>query len=221
MTDRAKLSAVAALAADLASEKGSEVAHTGAAAGEFPAGGFGADEDGQADLLREFEGEVEAFAGHAIAPPAAKRGPGRPPGSSRKTQQLVKWLRARGYRDPLEFLAAIYSADPKVLARDLGIEDVTDVLREQVKAAVQALPYVHQKLPMQVEHMAAEARPLFVLADIVGGKSAAEQRFMSAIDHVDIQDVTPPAAPSSHGQGSHGQAQGVEGEGETGDEAAV
>jgi hypothetical protein len=67
---------------------------------------------------------------------------------------------------------------------------------------------------MQVEHMSAELRPLFVIGDIAGGGSAADSRFMSAIESVEFQDVTGAAAAQSHGGPSHGDDQQAESKGE-------
>jgi hypothetical protein len=170
---------VGALAASLAQQAGKpEIgaergAHTGAPGGaRDPDGG----------LFAELDGEAEAFARHAVPTP---RRAGRPPGSpNRSTLMLQRWLMARGYRDPAEFLAALVSADTRELAAELagrpldkapGFEAALEVLKIQRAAAAELLPYFHQRLPAQVYVKADGPRQLIVIGDLVAQKTVSNQ----------------------------------------------
>lgn len=154
-------------------------AHTAAPA--VTAGGQLADQ-AAADLLA-FGEELGALAGQAIAPPV-RRGPGRPAGSpNRATSRVREYLMAKGYRDPMEHLAAVVAMDLKQLV-ELGLE-VKDALALQVKAADALMPYWHQQQPKAVEHKIEGARPLFMLGGMVPQKIEADQR---------LKDVTPRAS---------------------------
>lgn len=81
--------------------------------------------------------------------PAPRRG--RPAGSRNKaTQEQIARIRAKGMM-PLDYLASIW-------------QEKTVPRKDRVAAAIAALPYVHQKLPAQVEVDATE-RLMVVLAD--------------------------------------------------------
>lgn len=212
MADRGKGSALAGLAADL----GTSVAPTRGAP-EPEAGP-------EADLFAGLDAELEQFEGQAVRPPK-RQGPGRPPGSvNRTTLQLQRLLMARGYRDPAEFLAAIMSADPRQLTADLAghgdpaivkTADVVEVLKVQRSAAVDLMPYFHQRMPQQVEHVGDGARPLIIISDGPRGGEArqAGAAFMSVHDAADAETIegetadfrqSGEAAPGqSHGGGSH------------------
>lgn len=135
-----KTSAVAAIAESLGS-------------GEFR-GAHAAAAENSDDLFQAFSEEVDALAGHTIAPP--RRAAGRPPGAvNRRTEQLQRWLLAKGYRDPAEFLAALASADPRELAARLKgkatLDGVTfdqaiEALKIQKDAAKELMRYFHTPL---------------------------------------------------------------------------
>jgi hypothetical protein len=181
----------------IASDLGTSVAHAAGGSGGGAAGGVEVSE-AMADLFLALDGEVDQFRDQAIPPP--KRGPGRPKGSpNRSTKQMAQFLAARGYRDPLEFLAAVWSADTRELAasllgkapKDVTADQVLDVLRQQLRAAESALPYLHQKTPTQVEMQVAEARPLIIIHE--GNQS--------------LRDVS---QNRSHGDGSHDNNQVID-----------
>lgn len=201
-----KGSAVVELAADL----GKGVAHTPPNPGETAPG----------DLFADLDEALGDLAGHAIAPPA-KRGPGRPAGSvNRTTKQLQGWLMARGYRDPAEFLASIMSADTIALARKLGIEDKAEVLKVQVKAAGELLPYFHQQMPKQVELQGERPRALIVINEAGGGIRAPNSRGgLSIHDLEPIQQVSAKPAEPSHGSASHETGQSIDDEAQSTGEA--
>lgn len=147
--------------------------------------------------------ELEGFGGQAIRPPIA-RGRGRPPGSpNRSTTKLREMLLARGYRDPMEWQAALITADPRELAAALAggkVEHVTfaqalEVAKLQRAAASDLNPYFNQAMPKQVEVKTEALRPLFVI-----------NRATSAIDETNqrVVDVTPRA---SHDGASHERVQ--------------
>lgn len=193
----AKRSAVGQIAEDIR-DPGSEVAHRPDASGKIAPG------DAQdADLFAQFEDELAEYETGAIRPPA-RRGPGRPKGSSRDTQALRKLMAARGYRDPLEFLGAVVSSDTKGLADALGVDERDKVLKVQVQAATQLAQYLHNRAPTQVQVTSEGARVLVIIGDgQAGGKAAGSDLGMSAIDLDDYQAVTAPAPSTSHDDPSH------------------
>lgn len=124
------------------------------------------------DLLA-FDEDLALFSGQSIAPPA-RRGPGRPAGSTNRTTSKVReYLLGRGYRDPLEQAAALVSADPRELAAALGgkkVKEVTfgealAVLAEQGKARGQLLPYFHQEMAKPKEPEREVERHFVVIVD--------------------------------------------------------
>lgn len=206
--------------ADLASSLGSGEAHTRAVA-ENSLG-----LDGQADLLG-FDDEIGQFADAAVRPPAVKRGAGRPAGSvNRTTLQLQRWLLAKGYRDPAEFLAAVVTMDARDLAAALaGVEakhvtfkQASAVLKIQRSAAADLMPYFHQRKPQQVEHVGEGARPLIIIADGPrgGGAAGGDDQAMSVHDLQPDQWVTLARQAASHGQASHDSSQATDKPTETG-----
>lgn len=207
MSARGKGTAVADVAADLP-KGGTAAALTGGRA-ENPGG-----EGALGDLFGALDADVAAYDGATIAPP--QRGRGRPPGSvNRSTREMKRWLEQRGYRDPLEFLASIYSMDTRMLAAKLaGHGDVKRVttdhafaaLDQQRKAAAEAIPYLHQRTPMQVEHSGeAGARPLIMIVE--GGSTVragtADDGAMSAFDLADFRQISAEPMPAADGR-SHG-----------------
>lgn len=181
-----KSSAVADIAAQLGNEGRSEPHTPDAAAG---------------DLLA-FGQELDIFAADAIAPP--KRGPGRPIGSkSRTTLQLSRFLQAKGYRDPAEFLAAIVSMDLPALATELNLAEGGrfEALKLQIAAAKELMPYFHQRMPLAVERIGDNHRPLFIINDGpagLGARLADAVERMSAHEIVDFQEVSEVPPASSH-----------------------
>lgn len=229
MGDRDKGSALGAMAADLA-KQGREVALTGGAA-ENPGG------EVVGDLFREMDAEAADYDRSTVAPKA--RGRGRPPGSpNRSTADLKRWLVARGYRDPLEFLAALYSADPRELAAALrgpvtvgegedeppvGFAEALAVLEIQRKAAAEAVVYLHSKMPLQVQHQGEAARPLIIINEAPAGgeRRGPTGGAMSAFDEVEAEvfrvsdqrvaaSVAGASGASSHGSSSHEVSQVVD-----------
>lgn len=94
-----------------------------------------------------------------------ERGRGRPAGSrNRATQEMIDYLAAKGYGQPLERLAQLYSADPVVLAYEQNLTRA-EALDLVVKAAIAALPYVHRKQPVAVD-MQGKGMLQLVIGDV-------------------------------------------------------
>jgi hypothetical protein len=201
-----KSSAVADIAAQLGADQGRAVAHTLADAGEGD----------QADLLRDVEAfgeELSLFDGVTVKP---RRGAGRPPGSpNRSTVQLKRLLHARGYRDPVEFLSSLYTMGTRELAAALRPDQADkvpgkptfdqqhEILKLQIRAAEAALPYLHQKMPIAVEHSGDGQRPIIILNDHHGLMQArgmvADDGTMSVHDVVEYQGLSEGTAQASDG----------------------
>jgi hypothetical protein len=187
-----KGSAISELAKRLKADPGSDDARTDLAPGNV------ADEGEVA-----FEAEIDLFRESAIAPP--RRKPGRPAGAQdRSTVQLAAWMRAKGYRDPAEFLASIVSMDLHDLEKLVdGKTPAVDALRIQVQAAKELMPYVHRKRPIEVEHTGDGARPLIILADDLRRVASRANGALSIYDGEDNQSLISRVANGSHDDGSH------------------
>lgn len=93
---------------------------------------------------------------------APRRGAGRPAGSpNRSTEQWRQFLLTK-YRSPLEVLCATYSRPVTDLQAELACTRL-EAFKIQLDAASEAAPYLHGKMPVQVELQGA--RPVFIMAD--------------------------------------------------------
>lgn len=121
------------------------------------------------------EDQGDLFA--AEADPAAlalpERKGGRPKGARNlKSRDLVKMMEVRGFRDPILFLADVYSRPVSELKTDLGLDSTADAFAFQIKAAEAVAPYVHAKrTPTAPETPKA---PTFVLIQ-TGGEGGAKE----------------------------------------------
>lgn len=149
MTERglaAVLKAALKAGAESGAENGTGLAHTTAAP------------EGQGDL---FAAEADPA---TLALPERKGG--RPKGAPNlKTRDLMKMMEARGFRDPILFLADVYSRPVEDLKLALGV-DAADAFAFQVKAAEAVAPYVHAKRTPQVAE--TPKAPTFVLIQTGG-----------------------------------------------------
>ena len=124
----------------------------------------------------------------------APRGRGRPAGASNKRTARVRDYMLNRYAHPLEFLGQVYSRPVDVLAAELGCEKVT-ALATQVKAAIEALPYLESKMPVQ---SAADGKPDVVLVMAAAGEGAAtaERIREQGIDAIDWSSANVETAPA-------------------------
>lgn len=152
-------------------------------------------ENSEPDLFEEVSAEVEAAAarGGVIAPPA-KRGAGRPKGSGdRKTLAMFQILRAKGYADPMERLAALASSDPVTLG-DAMCEGLSLKPEQRLTARIKAgqmiakaasdlMPYAYRRLPQELEVSGqVETRTLFVIADATKQNQGLSARVVGVSD---------------------------------------
>lgn len=152
------------------SENGRGLAHTQPDAA--PASLFGAEADPAAVALPERKG-------------------GRPKGAKNiKTRDLMRMMELRGFRDPILFLADVYSRPVEELKENLGIP-AADAFALQVKAAEAVAPYVHAKVtPEKVE---VPKVPTIVV--IQGAGEQAQKAGGEAIDAEYVSlDIAPPAS---------------------------
>jgi len=113
----------------------------------------------------------------------ALRGPGRPPGRiNRKTSDWAKYILGR-YRSPLEFMAELYSRRTIDLALEIGCKPA-EALVAQVRAAEALAPYMHGKMPVQLE--VKSNLPLLVLGD----PSAVLGQFLEQLDPDLLPDLS-------------------------------
>lgn len=149
---------------------------------------------------------------------APARAPGRPPGAiNRRSRHLGKWLAAKGYSDPAEALAAIYSlpVDPEggeprtpterladkvaELRSTLGIS-ADEALSAIRNAATAAMPYHHAKKPVSVQ---VDAPIPLVLADpgVMQAASGGDQEAMSTLEAEIIDMVENPDKSGTYEEG--------------------
>lgn len=183
-----KGSAIAELAKGLERQSGSDEARTGAVLENPEEAAFAA--------------ELDLFKDQPIAPP--KRGPGRPVGAAdRSTVQLSAWMRAKGYRDPAEFLGAIVSMPLGDLIKLLPGSDAVEAVKLQVRAAEVLMPYVHRKRPIEVEHTGEGQRPLIIMHDDLRAMSLRGDGAMSIHDGEGNQTLINAVASGSQNRRSH------------------
>jgi hypothetical protein len=88
---------------------------------------------------------------------------GRPRGArNRKTKAFEDWFFAKGYKDPAQLLAEIVSADPIALRAQVPGADMLDVIKAQIAAAGELMPYLHGKKPIDL-NVTGEVLPTLIL----------------------------------------------------------
>lgn len=159
-------------------DQGHPDAHTPPAA-ELP----GADPLDLLAGLPDGEGDdLLALAAEIVAAPARARG--RPLGAAnRKNGDLIRYLQARGHRDPMVTLSMIQSADFGQLCRMVGAAGAKQkiaVLGLIRGAAADLMPYHHAKKPQQLELPPGDLRPLMVIGEMNVTQINGDGGFMSA-----------------------------------------
>ncbi|TIU45010.1 MAG: hypothetical protein E5W19_32195 [Mesorhizobium sp.] len=168
-----------------AAEKGHQDARTPPGAGAIEAAEAlpGADPLDLIAGLPDGEGDdVLALAAELVAAPSRARG--RPQGAAnRKNGDMIRYLQARGHRDPMVTLSMIQSADFGALCKMVGAETAKHkiaVLGIMRGAAADLLPYHHGKKPQQLELIGdGSKRPLMVIGEM-NVAVAGDLGFMSA-----------------------------------------
>ncbi|YBV97539.1 hypothetical protein M1D80_11860 [Phyllobacteriaceae bacterium JZ32] len=128
---------------------------------------IGRDDTEQLDLI---EGSLDldavdpiSAAANLVARPRRERG--RPKGASNKRNTAVfDYLEALGHRDPAVTLSMIQSANTTALAHLMGCDPI-EVLKVQVKAAADLMPFKYAKKPLDVNVNKTE-RHLFVAGNL-------------------------------------------------------
>ena len=103
--------------------------------------------------------------------PVARKGPGRPPGAKNRRHDQIRARFLARWNHPLDVLGAIQSMPVGELADLLGCKK-GEALHIQVRAAVEALPYIESKQPVKIE-TDGEGLPVLILGRIEGGQGAA------------------------------------------------
>jgi len=124
-----------------------------------------------------------ALAAEIVAAPARARG--RPLGAAnRKNGDLIRYLQARGHRDPMVTLSMIQSADFGALCKLVGAGGAKQklaVLGIIRGAAADLMPYHHAKKPLQLELPPGDKRPMMVFGNVENMQVIADgEGFMSA-----------------------------------------
>lgn len=137
-----------------------------------------------------------ARADGAATPEEAERRIGRPPGSrNRRTEYWQQFLLAR-YRSPLVALAETYSRPVEQLAKELGCTKL-EAMQLQMQAAKELGPYVHQKLPVDLQVKGQGAVLLSIEASPALAKLIAGQRGDDEEDTVEGRLLPPVEKPSN------------------------
>lgn len=140
---------------------------------------------------------------------------GRPKGSMNKSTKVwVDYLLQR-YRSPLVALMELYSRSPHDLAEELGLYDYVivnnieghpvyekrlstgEAFKRQVEAMIAALPYVHQKLPLEIHTNGEQKGGMLVIGDLnvtANYNADSAPTFLNAEAPATI-DVTPSVEP--------------------------
>lgn len=107
--------------------------------------------DPAADQPGLFFDPLDSLALKADKANAARKGAGRPPGSTnRRNTDLFDLAMARGYKHPFIRLMEIVSADPATMLGSTPKQKAT-ALTLQIRAAEALLPYDMAKKPQQIE----------------------------------------------------------------------
>ncbi|TGP93832.1 MULTISPECIES: hypothetical protein [unclassified Mesorhizobium] len=199
-----------------AAEKGHQDARTPGSGGDQapPADLPGADPLDLIAGLPDGEGDdVLALAAELVAAPSRARG--RPQGAAnRKNGDMIRYLQARGHRDPMVTLSMIQSADFGALCKAVGAETAKHkiaVLGIMRGAAADLLPYHHGKKPQQLELIGdGSKRPLMVIGEM-NVAVAGDLGFMSAgippdAKIVENQPLSPAPAVRQNEDVSHDEA---------------
>ncbi|ESY21518.1 hypothetical protein [Mesorhizobium sp. LNJC391B00] len=109
-----------------------------------------------------------ALVAEIVAAPARARG--RPLGSpNRKNGDMIRYLDARGHRDPMVTLSMLQSADFGALCKLVGAAGAKQkiaVLGIIRGAAADLMPYRHAKIPQQLDLVVPGQRPLMVFGNV-------------------------------------------------------
>lgn len=153
-------------------EKGQLEEHTPADAGAPAAQAElgGADPlDLLAGLLDGEGDDILARVAELVAAPARARG--RPQGAAnRKNGEMIRYLAARGHRDPWVTLSMIQSADFAALCKVIGADSAkqrTAVLAIMRGAAADLMPFHHARKPLELDlKNQGNQRPLMVIGEM-------------------------------------------------------
>ncbi len=150
-------------------------------------------------LMEATPAQFDLLAGAAETSNAQRRARGRPAGAGNlRNEQTFDYLEALGFKAPERRLMEVISADPRQLAAALAghnrVEDVPfdralDVLKLQLKAAGDLLPYKLAKKPQSIE-VKKGVLHVFVAGNMMPeGLSTSEQnQWLSVVDSVREKD---------------------------------
>lgn len=137
---------------------------------------------------------------------------GRPKGArNRKSVDMEKWYFAKGYVDPVQRLGELVSEDPRVLVawfdENAGTNldgskragpSILEVVRMQIAAAGELMPYLHGKMPTRIE-VTDERLPALLLAlgtnQLDEARQVADDRALSAGRLIEGETLETPANP--------------------------
>ena len=97
---------------------------------------------------------------------------GRPPGAKNKRTEAWQDYLLGKYRSPLEVLAQTYSRPTAELARELGCT-LLEAFKEQIAAAKDLAPFLHQKMPQAIDLKGVPVVPLTINLGVGVAASAA------------------------------------------------
>lgn len=159
---------------------------------------------------------VDDLEAGGIVPAAIQRRRGRRPGSRNKaTADMIEFMRAVGYEDPLAYMYRAITMTPQELADWAKIGDKLPtpdtVLSHQRYCAKQLADYVHTKKPVEIT--GKDGHPIFVMGAHLGGPDGEPDIRADGHTLADEGDMSPLPANSitydddedrgHSGQGSH------------------
>lgn len=119
---------------------------------------------------------------------APRRERGRPKGSSNlRNTKVFDYLEALGHRDPAVTLSMVQSANTTALAAVLRCDPI-DVLKLQVKAAADLMPFKYAKRPLAVDVTKTE-RHIFYAANMADNTTIEGDKGLSIFGGGVVEDI--------------------------------
>lgn len=104
-----------------------------------------------------------------LVPPNVQRRIGRPRGATGKaTREMIEFMLAQGYSDPLQWLFVQVSMTPAQIREAFKV-DADKALDHQRQCALKLADFVHSRKPLEVSGPGGEPLPVYIAAFSDGG----------------------------------------------------